>query len=73
MTLSEGKLNYQIPLSLLKNKYENSVQLNCLPQENGRWVCCANTWDLQDVVSYGATREEAIAKALKTIAEKYEQ
>lgn len=51
------------------SRYSSGINLSCLPQEDGRWVVRATTWDLPDeVIVYGATQPEAIAEALSAIA-----
>lgn len=53
--------------------YSLHLYLDCLPQENGRWVCRASLSDWRiNAIEYGQTREESIAKALYTIAQSLE-
>ncbi|NJO93380.1 MAG: hypothetical protein HC820_01590 [Hydrococcus sp. RM1_1_31] len=49
--------------------YSLHLHLDCLPQENERWVCRASLSDwCLNAIEYGQTREESIAKALYAIA-----
>jgi hypothetical protein len=53
----------------LSSHYSSGINLSCLPQEDGRWVVRATTWDLPDeVIVYGDTQPEAVAQALFAIA-----
>jgi hypothetical protein len=55
------------------NKYSTNIQISCLPQENGRWVSRATTYDFPtDIVEYGQNREESITKVLRKIADLFE-
>jgi hypothetical protein len=56
-----------------KTKYATTIHINCLPQENGRWVATASMMGLyRETLGYGETKEKAVAEAVKAIAPIFE-
>ena len=62
------------PVSSPKNnKYATTVRITCLPQENSRWVATAFIGLSDSILAYGETKEQAIAHALRAIANRLER
>jgi hypothetical protein len=56
-----------------KNRYTATIHINCLPQENGRWVATATVMGLdRDTLGYGDTKESAVAQAIEAIVPLFE-
>jgi hypothetical protein len=56
-----------------KNRYSTTIHINCLPQENGRWVATATMMGLsEDTLGYGETKERAVAEVIRAIAPLFE-
>jgi hypothetical protein len=57
-----------------KNRYSTTIHINCLPQENGRWVATATVIGLErDTLGYGETKERAVVEAIEAIASLFEE